>query len=238
MSDQDLAEVEILRCHRFGNRNGPQAKNIVARMNSKGKYKVLAHTKNLMHQDKIRIVEQFPPEKNSRRNKLWPTYIQAKQAGKNAKFNADKLVIGNKVHYAPKDQVTDINMDVTKRALEMESQHTSVTSIDNNHFQGHIVSVKSKDEVIPALQALCTDQRVAGATNLTYAYKIGTEGYYISNFEDDGAIGAGREVMDVLNERHCFNYLVAVTHWNNGRRLGSARLHHVRKCAEDALSKL
>ena len=81
--------------------------------------------------------------------------------------------------------MNDISLDVTKRTLEMKPKRAAVMTMNRSHFQGHIVPIKSVDDVIPAIQALCRDQRVAGASLLVYAYQVGNENYYISNFEDD-----------------------------------------------------
>ena len=238
MSEVDLQEVKIERCHRFGKPRGGNARNIVVKLNSKGKAKVLANARNLPRDDPIKISEQFPAEINNRRNKLWPQYIQARQAGKIAKFNGDKLIIDKKMHDPPKDRVMDINMDVTKQAMSMKPKHTSVISVERNHYQGHLVPIKSKDDVIPALQSLCADPRVAGASHLTYAYKTGREDYYISNYEDDGEPGAGREVMEVLDAKKCYNYLVAVSTWSSGKHHGYMHLDRVRNAAEEAFNLL
>ena len=156
--------------------------------------------------------------------------------GQQAKFNVDKLIVDKKVVQPTKDKVMDINLDVTKRALEMKPKHRAVMTMNRSHFQGHIVPIWSVDDVIPAIQVLCRDQRVAGASHLVYAYRVGNDRYYISNFEDDGEWGAGKEVMEVLAQRQCFNYLVAVTRWYGGQHLGPTRFQHIKDVANQAVS--
>ncbi len=239
LNENELSGIQIERAHRMG-KPGKQGdrrpRNIIAKLSSKGKGKVMSHLKNLSRSDSIRIQEQYPPEIHARRNKLWPQFIQSKQSGKPAKFSGDKLIVENKVLNPPRDRVNDINLDVTTRAMEMKPKHTPVMTMDRSHFQGHIVPIKSTDDVIPALQALCHDQRVAGSTHIVYAYRIGNDKYNISNFEDDGEWGAGRQVMGVLDNRQCYNHLVAVTRWYGGQHLGPSRFQHIQQMANQAVS--
>ena len=238
MSPGELTEVQIERTHRFGKRIRGNNRNIVAKLNSKGKARILSKLKNLSKQDSIRISEQFPPEITARRNKLWPSFINAKQQGKEAKFNGDKLIIENRVHTAPKDAVSDINVNVTSRSLSMKPKHTDVASMDQSHFQGHLIPVKSRDDIIPAIQALCKDPRIAGASHLLYAYRIGNETFSISNYEDDGESGAGRVIIEAVDNHRCYNHLIAVSVWYGSKFLGPARYDQIRKQADEALNKI
>ena len=229
-------EIIIQRAHRVGKASPKYTRKIVACFSSKSKTTVMRHLKHLSKNDDIKIHEQFPPEVHMRRSKLWPQFIQAKQSNVDARFSVDKLIVDNKVVNPPKDKVMDINMDVTSRSLTMKPKHTPVMTNTNNHFQGHTIPVTSADDVVPAIQALCSDQRIAGSSHLVYAYKIGNERSYISNFEDDGEWAGGREIMKVLDSRNCFNHIVAVTRWHGGRMLGPSRFKLIQETAEKAVS--
>lgn len=238
IKDNDLKEINIERIHRVGNPTNRRNRNIVAKLSSKGKTKVMTHLKNLPRDDKIKIHDQYPQEINTRRNKLWPQYIEARQAKKEAKFVMDKLIIDKKVIMPPKDKISDINLNVTKRSLDLSTKHTAVSTSGKSHFQGHAVPISSTDDIIPAIRALCQDQRVAGSTHIVYAYRIGNEQKNIWNYEDDGEWGAGKEVMNVLHNADCFGHLVAVTRWHGGKNLGADRFQMIRKVAEQAVSLL
>ena len=108
---------------------------------------------------------------------------------------------------SPQDKVKDINLDVTGTSMNMKPKNTAVMTMDRSHFQGHIVPIKSSDEVTPAIQSLCKDQRVAGSTHIMYAYRIGDERYNISNWDDDGEFGAGRVIMNALDSKQFYNHL-------------------------------
>ena len=120
--------------------------------------------------------------------------------------------------------------------MSLKTKHASLVSIEKNHFQGHLVPIKSHENVNPAIQALCADPRVAGATHITYAYRVGSDRYNVSNYEDDGETGAGQEIMRVIDNKDCYNCLVAVTRWHNGRHMGASRLQHVREAAQQAIN--
>lgn len=235
---QNSESLEIQRAHRTGKPGAGYTRNIVARFSSKSKGVVMRHLKNLRRDDAIKISEQYPPEVNLHRSKLWPQFIEAKENHKDTRFNVDTLIIENKVVKPPKDKIMDINMDATSRAMSLKPKHTPVNSSSNSHFQGHIIPVESIDDVIPAVQALCSEPRVAGAAHLIYAYKIGNEESYLSNYEDDGEWGGGREVMKVLDEKRCFNHVVAVTRWHSGRVLGPSRFKLIKEMAEKAVAKV
>ena len=240
LTDEDLQSVQIDRAHRVGKprKPGSRPRNIVAKLSSKGKSTIMSKIKLLERKsdNDIRISEQFPPEVHARRNKLWPLFIQAKQTGQQAKFNVDKLIVDNKLMNSPQDKVKDINLDVTGTSMSMKPKNTAVMTMDRSHFQGHIVPIKSSDEVIPAIQSLGKDQRVAGSTHIMYAYRIGDERYNISNWDDDGEFGAGRVIMNALDSKQFYNHLVVVTRWYGGQHLGPSRFDHIKKMAHDAMS--
>ena len=63
INEGEIKEITIERAHRVG-RPWPGQKrprNIVAKMSSKGKAKVMAHLKNLPRSETVRITEQYPP---------------------------------------------------------------------------------------------------------------------------------------------------------------------------------
>ena len=91
------------------------------------------------------------------------------------------------------------------------------------------------DDVVPAITALCKDTRVAGASHLMYAYRVGNKDLFISNFEDDGEFGAGKKIMEAMDRNDVFNKLICVTRWYNGKHLGPSRFDTIRNLALDAI---
>ena len=235
LSEENMKKITIERAHRSGDKTKGFTRNIIVKLNSKGKAIVMRHLKNLNNQSKVKITEQYPPEVHSNRSKLWPAFISAKQQGKVARWRQDKLIIDGKVKKAPVDTNTDINIDTTEAAMSMVGKHTAVVSTDNTHLQAHTVQIQSADDVIPAMKALCADARVAGATHLMYAYRTGNEKFSVHNWEDNGGFGSARYIMDVINSQGVYNKLVCVSRWGSGQHLARFHPELIKDLAKQAL---
>lgn len=235
--EDEVSKIMVERAHRVGKltRASSRSRNIVAKLNSKGKSIVMRNLRNQKKESRIRIVEQFPPEVHANREKLWPVFIDAKKQGKLARWNADTLIVDGRTISPLKDNNKDINIDVTDEALKLQVKHTAVTTQQNNHFQAHTVDISSADQVIPAIKALCSDFRVAGAKHVTYAYRLGEQSYSISNWEDDGEWGAGKRIMDSIRNNDSYNILVCVTHWYGSQYMGPARFDIIKELANEAI---
>jgi hypothetical protein len=236
--DAEMSQVVIERAHRSGKRlnDGNQARNIVVKLNSKGKSTVMRHIKNQSKTSHVKILEQYPPEVHANREKLWPVFVEAKRQGKTARWNVDRLQIDGKTISPPTDYNKDVNMDTAEEALKLKTKHTDVISKQNNHFQAHTVGIKSSDQVVPAVKALCADFRIAGASHVAYAYRLGREEYAITNWEDDGHWGAGKRIMDAITSSNQYNILVCVTHWHAGNHMGPGRFDIIRELANKAIT--
>ena len=186
ISEEDMVKMQVERAHRVGKKNRQKTRNIVVKLNSRGKTFVMKHLRNLERSSPIKISDQLPPEVHAKRNKLWPVFISAKQQGQTVCWKQDQLEIDGRIKKPPTDTNMDINMDTTEVALNLQVKHTAVVTKDKSHFQAHSVKIASPDEVVPAIKALCADITIAGATHLMYAYRVGTENQCIHNFEDDG----------------------------------------------------
>lgn len=235
LGPNELGKIHVERIHRIGKQSNDRQRHIVVKLNSKGKSIVMANIKYLRKESKIKITEQFPPEIHARRDKLWPMFVEAKQQGKQTRWNQDKLLIDGRSIKPPTDKIMDINMDVTLTAAKLQPKHTAVVTREGSHFQGHIVHITSKDEVVPAIKALCADTRVAGASHVIYAYHVGTERYSIHNWEDDGEWGGARWIMEAISKKNVYNRLVCVTRWYGGKHMGRARFETIKDMAITAI---
>jgi hypothetical protein len=234
----ELQKVSVERAHRIGKATSNKKRNIVVKLNTKGKTVVMRHIKNLNREGSIKITEQLPPEIHANRDKLWALFVDAKENGKEAKWNMDQLQIDGRIIRPPKDNCKDINMDVPEVAMNLDVKHCGVTSKNNNHFQGHSVEVTSADQVMPALKALCMDSRVSGASNIMYAYRIGSDRHSIHNWEDDGLWGSGRKIMEALEGKGVFNQLICVTRWSAGQIMGPSRFDMIKDAANSVLQDI
>ncbi len=236
IDENEIEKVMIERIHCVGKKEVGRNRKVIAKMTSTGKDVVMNHIKNLAKDSEIKISQQFPPEVHARRDKLWRQFINAKEAKQYPKWNVDQLQIGQRTVKAPKDTVRDLNLDQTERAMELEAKHTHVITKDKSHFQGHVVDIKTVDDVIPALKSLQKDTRVSGATHVMYAYRVGNDRYSIQNWEDDGEWGGARKIMEEIQKGEVYNRLVCVTRWYGGQNIGAARFHTISELAASALT--
>jgi hypothetical protein len=232
----EMSKLIVERVHRTGVLMEDRIRNVIAKLNSKGKSVVMSHIKNLDKNSPIKINEQFPPQVHANRDKLWPVYLEAKKQNKKARWNVDQLQIEGKTLKPPVDKRTDINLDVTEESLKLVVKSTAVTTKKNTHLQGHTVEITSMDDVVPALKALCSDTRISGASNVMYAYRIGSDRHSLHNWEDDGEFGAGKRIMEAITGNNIYNKLVCVTKWNGSQYIGPDRFDMIKERSEAAIA--
>jgi len=234
----EMNKIKIERSHRMTKKNKDQVRNIVVKLNSKGKSVVMRNLKNLQRNSTIKVTEQFPPEVQEGRNKLWPVFVSAKQEGKPVRWKQDSLQIDGKIIKPPTDHNRNINIDTTEVAMGLRVKHTAVVNRDNSQFQGHTVKISSLDDVTPAIKALCADPTVAGASHLMYAYRVGNSRYSVQNWKDDGEWGSARWIMDTVQKKDMYGYLVCITRWCSGQHVGRARMGTIRDITEQAIQDI
>jgi hypothetical protein len=245
----EMRNLQIERIHRIGNksRRNPQSsntqgpaytRNVVAKLNSRGKSIVMRNLKNLRRDCPMKITEQFPPEVHAQRNKLWPVFIAAKEDGKKTKWMQGQLQVEGKTFTAPEDRNKDINLDTTDVATKIKPKHTAVIAKDRSYIQAHTIPLTSADDVTPAVKALYADMRISGASHVMYAYRVGNEYRSIHNYEDDGEWGSARYIMEAIQEHGVYNQLVCVSRWCSDRALGRARQETVKELADLAIQGL
>jgi len=234
-------EVVIENAHRAGKPLKDRHRIIIVELNTQGKRTVMTNLKHIKHISQeafknIKITDQYPCEIRERRTKLWSCMMTAKEEGKTARLKKDKLLIDNRIVESTHDAVTDLNLDLSGRALELKPKHATRRTHEGKHIQGHLIPISTKDDITPALIALCADQSIACASTTMYAYRIGNKDRYISNYEDNGEFGAGRAIMKSLDEQNSFGHLVIVTSWNPGRSIRRIRPADIQRAALEALA--
>jgi len=132
--------------------------------------------------------------------------------------------------------VKDVNLDTVQKATSMRVKRTPPKSYHGSSFQGARVGLTQTDDIIPALQAICTDTRTARATHNIYAYRIGSGQHMTEHYEDDGEYGAGRRLLAILKEKNISNQIICVSRWCGGKHLGPARFSHIEEAAYDIIN--
>ena len=233
INEDNMSNIEFDRVDRMGLKSANRKRPIVAKFNPpEGRRIVLDHVKNLDRTKRFGINEQLPRVLEERKKSLLPKFKQAKRDKKNPKWQLDKLVIGKSVSKAHKDKVVDINTDTTTVASTMKVRHAPPKTYGGSSFRGHHVPVTSQDDIIPALHAIYSDDRVASASHNIYAYRLQNG---MEHCEDDGEWGAGRILLQLLKDNGITDQLVCVTRWYGGQNLGRARFDHIKEAAKDTL---
>ena len=102
-------------------------------------------------------------------------------------------------------------------------------------FQGSKSELSSQNDVLPSLHAIYQDARVARATHNIYAYRVKNGANVIEHYHDDGEFGAGKKILQCLQNAGATNTLVCVTRWYGGKHLGPKRFDCIKEAAIAAL---
>ena len=234
--EDKLSKIKFDRIHRLGRYNGNHTRVIVGKTTSEGKHIVFQHVKNL--RKPYGVSDQLPRELAERKRQLIPQYKEARQQKKDVKWSVDKLIIDGKVQSISKDKIHDINTNTTQRAVKLqhEIRHSPPHTKQGSTFQGHRVHIKSRDDVIPALHAIYSDDRVGRATHNTYAYRLRSGTGYLEHYEDDGEWGAGAKLLEFMRENDVENTLVCTSRWSGGALIGRARFDMILQAAKESLN--
>ena len=238
ISDEDYSKIYFDRVHRIGQKRDNYARPIVAKFNPYvGKEIVLANTKNLDPRMKYGVSEQLPRELEERKKQLLPLYRDAKKNNQRAKWIRDKLIINGQVSEVKRDKVTDVNMNTTDTAIQLQgaTKHSTLKTYKKSSFVGHYVPVNHQDNIVPAIHSVFSDSRYARATHNMYAYRINHGGNVTEHYEDDGEHGGGRALLTMLRDKGVDNAFVCVTRWYGGTHLGKARFDYIKEAAAEAL---
>jgi len=236
MSTPALDQVRISKIYQQGaaRTNKSYPRQIVAKINDDGRQAIWKHTRNLSG-SKFRVFTQLPRELAERKRQLIPQYNAAKAKKIPVKWAAEKLVVNGELTEVKRDAVTDINLDVTDRAMSMRVKKTMPRSCNGNTVCGSLINITSTDEAVAGLRAVYADYRSARANSNTYAYRL-KQGESISeHYEDDNEYGTGRRLLDLLKTRGITNQMVVVTSWIGSRNVDTNRFKNIMQAANEVI---
>ena len=236
IQEPDLTGILFDRVHRFGKKLNGKSRAIIARFAPyKGKEIVLRHAKNLDKSKKFVISEQLPAELHDRKQRLMPVYHKARRESKKSKWVVDKLLVEGNMFTAHKDNVSNVNTGVIEKAIEMKVKSTPPKTHLKSTFQGHAVNISCQDDIIPALNAVRADPRIARAEHNIYAYRLDQKDGILEHYDDDREWGAGRNILTLLKQKNIVNKLIVVTRWFGGSHIGPVRFQLIKDVAGQAL---
>lgn len=113
-------------------------------------------------------------------------------------------------------------------------QSSVVSEYSGSRFQGHHCHLKCRDYVEDALRDFVHDHpaimKRASHPHM-YAWRCGDE----FGTHDNGELGSGLALMDVLVRNDIKNTLLIVTRWYGGRKLGGSRFRRIAAAGVDSL---
>ena len=238
--DKDLIQID--RAHRTGPRKIDGTRSIVVKFaNSDSKSNVIKSSPGLKNTD-FSVFEQFPPEIEERRKKLLKVMKEKKSVDSNAKCRlvVDKLFI-NGQKYIDEDR-NDRNNVFSEKDVEdaktVKLVHSQPILDRGSTFVGHAAMIKSTNSVRSVLLKAYENKLVAGAHHNIYAYRIRENGQLRESSCDDKEHGAGKQLLNLLQEKKLENVMVITTRWYGGLDLGRDRFVHIKEASNQALDVL
>jgi len=115
---------------------------------------------------------------------------------------------------------------MTKKTEAAEKALTKLGVVLTDRGSKYAVSgapVQSREEVDAVLSTLKEDRSYAKATHNTWAAMLPTGGLKA----DDGESGAGMVILRMMEREALSNYVIIVTRWYGGKKLGGDRFRRV-----------
>ena len=232
----------IERAHRVGQKNSRKPRQIVAKLTSSStKDLIFRNVRNLAGQSQFSIQEQFPPEIQESRKRLWHLFKEAKEKKKTDKsvkinWSLDKLYINGKQHTARDDLQHIDPREHLKHKFRLE--HSKSISEQGSTFQGHAAKLTPDVPAAAVLAKLYSIRNIAKADHNIYACRVKQGNSIRELCSDDGEHGASNHLLRLLQEKELENVIVVCTRWFGGTHIGPNRFNHIKDCTKEALQKL
>lgn len=230
-------QIQFERVHRMGQKQNGKCRPIVAKcVNGIAKSTIFSYVKNLKGKP-FGVADQYPTEVTERRNYLSEQYRQAKRQNQNTKWVKEGLLINGQLIKKPNDREIFAS-SLHEPTAPSDIKHTEVFTEMNSSFQGHAVKIQEQSEVIPTLNKLFANHTIAKANHNSYAYILKSKGKIISNSNDDGEFGAGKRMLNYLQQENVGNIMVVVTKWSGPQRMGPKRFQCILEAQKSAIACL
>ena len=105
-----------------------------------------------------------------------------------------------------------------------------------SHFQAHVATVKSREEIDKVMAILLQNPKISSATHNIMAYSFRNErGGLQQDYDDDGEAKAGGRLLELINLMNVDDMVVVVTRWYGGVKLGPSRFKCINTIAKDTI---
>ena len=244
--------IEIKSAHRMGKAVKTENRNLLVELvNVTDKGVIFKHVKNLKGKEQYKEVyinDHLPEElaEEQRRKKQIIRYnktlLDSQQ--QDIEWNKGELVIDGK-QYRPKvaeptvREVIDMsnNKEDMKRILSCRLTEGKTVTKMRNKFTAYVASVYSITDVTDCYKQLV--YRFPDASHIMCAYRIlDPDLAHMQDAVDHGEIGAGRRMIDMMNEKEFNNKAVFVIRIHSGMNIGPTRFKIINEVAESALNAI
>lgn len=122
-------------------------------------------------------------------------------------------------------------------ASEIDMIKGKEETISKSFFIAYAAAVHDQDDIRAAYLKVRT--KFADATHVVCAYRLpGKNTHNMQDYVDDGEIGAGRVVLNVLKEERLMNIVVFMIRKYGGQHLGPSRFDIMRRVTMSAITNM
>ena len=214
---------------------------------------IYKHTKNLKnvtnengyaYQLRDLLPERLQEEDQRRRNMLRENKKKAKNNTAhniNMSVRRSQLFINNapfkKRIPAPRNWEL-LQMDDSEReSVQMARVASTPTYTEkDNRFISYIMESSNVQEIKSAYKHL--KLKHVGSTHITVAYNLTSENPEMSDYDDNGEIGAGSRILKVLRDNNVVNAAIFLVRYHSGQNLGVRRFEVFKDMAQKAIDRL
>ena len=221
---------------------------VVVLLNQKDKHMIMKKKKilkDMQFEHPVYINDYQPAALNERRkweqeilslNESLPTDEQ-----KTIKFTAGKIVLDGEVQDQPvippgPEDILDLSEEELDHILRIKVLSGPKIEQDSSEFKAYTIAVSSHQEVQEAYSKVRWVH--AAARHIVCAYYLPEESIFEQKgYCDDGEIGAGRKVMDLLVQNHIGSRAIFIVRYYGGTKLGTDRFQCYIQAAKGAIQQ-
>ena len=246
MSNDDIAKVKFDQVYRVGRKTGNDPRRILAKMSGDTNPADLFRFKKNINYDDHQMYQQYPPAIVEKRTVLQNTMTKefANVPVIEKRISGDKLIVKGKVitpgelsHRNAPAPYDENRIDWLNKSPRIR---TSETVMDKgNYFKAYAARISSQQEAQVVKDLVLADQCGCPSTHLACAYILNSgSGSVIKHKDDDREYGAGRRMLQLLEDTKCYGIIVLVSRWFSGVELGPTRFTHYQNATRAVLQKL
>ena len=246
MSDNDIAKVKFDQVYRIGRKTGSDPRRVLAKMSSDTNPADLFRFKKNINYDDHQMYQQYPPAIVEKRTVLQNTMQNEFSNVPNTekRINGDKLIVKGKVITPGEISVRNAPAPYDETKVDWPNKspriRTSDTLMDKgNYFKAYAARISSQQEAQIVKDLVMAEQCGCPSTHLACAYILNPgSSSVIKHKDDDREYGAGRRMLQVLEDTECYGIIVLVSRWFSGVELGPTRFIHYQNATRAVLQKL